>query len=1084
MVREMGLEPTLRWNRLLRPARLPFRHSRITIFTIPRATIFGKKTVKRKTALTDTETDSTMGLTVCLTDRRTIWEGTVVEWMLCHEDLAIAKLGSEPQRAYYVPFERPTGAFEKRETSALFHSLSGEWGFRYFPSFADFCRLVQESGLPEPDGTIAVPSNWQISRADLPGIDRPQYTNIAYPIPFDPPYVPVENPTGLYTRTFSWKVREGRRGYLVMEGVDAAFYLFVNGTFTGYGEIPHSTAEFDVTPYLQEGENRIHVAVLKWCKGTYLDDQDKIRLSGIFRDVYLLDRPENHVTDYTVRTSLPDGETAEVAVELKGTASAGAAVSLFDPEGNRLETQNADPKGNVRFLVQNPRLWNAEEPTLYELRIEAAGEHFAEAVGLREIRIEDSVFHINGAPVRFRGANRHDSDPVTGYAVTEEAMERDLRLMKAHNINAVRTSHYPNDPRFYQWCDRLGLYVIDEADLECHGVTMTGLGGYEDSFNRLADDPAWLGLFLERQIALVERDKNRPCVVMWSMGNESGWGCNFEECLRWIHERDTTRPVHYEGASNVGGYPGDSQPGPDVTSRMYPGIDWCRTYCESRRDPRPLVLCEFCHAMGNGPGDIGDYWEALDRYPQFAGGFIWEWCDHAVEAGRTESGEPRYLYGGDFGERHHDGNFCADGLVMPDRTPSTGLLEVKAVWRPVDVRPVRLEEGRIAVVNRLDFRTLSHLRGTWEITRNGETFSRGDLPLLNTPARGTEEIQLPYTLPEDGVCALNLRFYQQDEAAGIPAGTEAAFVQLSLPVQPAAECPETSLGGRVICQRQGDSFVLSAGPSTLVYDSQTAAFRSWSVRGRELLRQPMSFQVWRAPTDNDRNIQNTWRRAGYDHLKTRVYHTAVREENGACVLESAISLVPEQTLAPMIRADVCWTVQSDGRVHLETRVRVEEAAPYLPRFGIRLFLSESIDNLTYFGYGPYESYIDAHQASHMGRFVSTVKEQAVPYIRPQEQGSHYACTFAELTAPDGTGLRAEGRPCFDFSALPYSAEELEAAPHRHDLPPSSGPVWSLDYRQSGIGSNSCGPELAEAYRLGEKTFTFAVSIFPLSELTN
>ena len=879
-------------------------------------------------------------------------------------------------------------------------------------------------------------------------------------------------------------MREGRRGYLVMEGVDAAFYLFVNGTFAGYGEIPHSTAEFDVTPYLKEGENRLHVLVLKWCKGTYLDDQDKIRLSGIFRDVYLLDRPETHVTDYIVRTTVSAGETAEVAVELKGAAAAGARVSLLDPDGKLLEEQAADRDGKACFCVRSPRLWNAEEPVLYELRIEAAGEHIAEAVGLREIRIKDGVFQINGAPVRFRGVNRHDSDPVTGYAVTEEAMERDLRLMKAYNINAVRTSHYPNDPRFYQWCDRLGFYVIDEADLECHGVTMTGLGSYEGSFDRLADDPAWRDLFLERQRALVERDKNRPCVVMWSMGNESGWGCNFEEALRWIHERDNTRPVHYEGASNVGGYPGDSQPGPDVTSRMYPEIDWCRTYCESRRDPRPLVLCEFCHAMGNGPGDIGDYWEALEQYPQFAGGFIWEWCDHAVSAGQTETGEPRYLYGGDFGECRHDGNFCVDGLVLPDRTPSTGLLEVSAVWRPVDVRPVRLEEGRIAVVNRQDFRTLSHLCGTWEITRDGETASRGDLPLLDTPARGTEEIRLPYILPEDGVCALNLRFYQRDGDAWVTAGTEAAFVQLPLPVRKAAAVPQPAPDGRVVCREQGDHVILIAGPSTLVYDLQTASFRSWSVRGRELLRRPMTFQVWRAPTDNDRNVQNAWRAAGYHQLQTRVYHTAIQKVEGACVLESAISLVPEQMLAPMIRADVRWTVQADGGLHLETRVRVEEAAPYLPRFGIRLFLAEDIRHLTYFGYGPYESYIDAHRASHMGRFVSTVEEQAEPYIRPQEQGNHHACTFAELTAPDGTGLRAEGRPCFDFSALPYSAEELEAAPHRYDLPSSSGTVWSLDYRQSGIGSNSCGPALAEAYRLGEKAFTFAVQLSPSSELSN
>lgn len=1002
-----------------------------------------------------------------------------MEWIACHEDMAVVKRGCQPPRSYYIPFDRPVAADEKRENSALFHSLCGEWGFRYFASFSSFERQLRDEGLPPAETSIAVPSNWQLAKADMPGIDRPQYTNIAYPIPFDPPYVPVENPTGLYTRSFSWRVREGRRAYLVLEGVDAAFYLFVNGELSGYSEIPHSTAEFDITPYLREGENQIHAAVLKWCKGTYLDDQDKIRLSGIFRDVYLLDRPEGHLADYTVRTCLRPGGTAEVLLDIPGSVPEGACVRLLDPAGAMLAEQTPDGMGRCVFTVDHPRLWNAEEPVLYTLQIEAAGEYISEAVGLREIRIEGGEFRLNGSPVRFRGVNRHDSDPVTGYAVTEEAMERDLRLMKAHHINAVRTSHYPNDPRFYEMCDRLGFYVIDEADLECHGVTMTGLGSYEEGFDRLADDPAWRELFLERQVALVERDKNRPCVVMWSMGNESGWGCNFKEALRWIHERDDTRPVHYEGASNVGGYPGDTQPGPDVTSRMYPEIGWCRDYCESRRDPRPLLLCEFCHAMGNGPGDIGDYWDALEGYPNFAGGFIWEWCDHAVQEGVTADGTPRYLYGGDFGERRHDGHFCVDGLVLPDRSPSTGLLEAKAVWQPVGVRPVCLEEGRIAVTNRLDFRTLAYLEGNWEITRDGETAARGPLPRLDISPRGTEEIQLSFPLPEDGRCFLNLRFTLREPVDGLPAGSEAAFVQLPLPVSGHGAAPKPRPKGRVDCRWEGETLWLSGEGWRMAYDRQTALFRSWTVHGKALFRQPMTFQIWRAPTDNDQNVQAAWRGAGYDRLRPRVYRTALREGDGGCVIESEVALVPDQMLAPMIRMDVRWSVGPDGSLSLETRVRVEEAAPFLPRFGIRLFLDAGLEKAAYFGYGPYESYADAHRASHMGRFLTTARDGYVPYIRPQEHGNRHACVYAEVTDGTGWGLRAEGRPRFDFSLLPYTAEELEAAPHRQDLPSSSGPVLCLDYRQSGIGSNSCGPALASAYRLEEKAFAFAVSLSPL-----
>lgn len=1002
-----------------------------------------------------------------------------MEFIACHEDMAVIKQGCQPPRAYYIPFDRPAAAGEKREDSALFHSLCGEWGFRYFSSFAAFERILRETGLPQTEETIPVPSNWQLAKAGLPGIDRPQYTNIAYPIPFDPPHVPVENPTGLYTRTFSWQVRKERRAYLVFEGVDAAFYLFVNGTFAGYSEIPHSTAEFDVTPYLQDGENRIHAAVLKWCKGTYLDDQDKIRLSGIFRDVYLLDRPDGHVVDYTIRTVLQPGGTAEVRLDIQPPVPAGASVRLMNPTGEVLAEQAPDETGRCRFTVEQPRLWNAEEPVLYTLQIQAAGEYISEAVGLREIRIEDGVFRLNGSPVRFRGVNRHDSDPVTGYAVTEEAMELDLRLMKAHHINAVRTSHYPNDPRFYELCDRLGFYVIDEADLECHGVTLTGLGGFEESFDRLADDPAWRELFLERQIALVERDKNRPCVMMWSMGNESGWGCNFKEALHWIHGRDETRPVHYEGASNVGGYPGDSQPGPDVTSRMYPEIGWCRDYCESRRDPRPLVLCEFSHAMGNGPGDIGDYWEALEGYPNFAGGFIWEWCDHAVQAGTAADGTPCYLYGGDFGEQRHDGHFCVDGLVLPDRTPSTGLLEAKAVWQPVAVRPVCLEEGRVAVSNRLDFRSLAYLEGSWEMTRDGETIECGTLPPLDTPPRETEEIRLPYSLPDRGLCFLNLRFTRREPADGQPTGSEAAFVQLPLPVLPqeAGRCPR--MDGRVDCRWEGGTLWLSGKGWRMAYDGQTGLFRSWTVGEKAILRKPMTFQVWRAPTDNDQYVQAAWRKAGYDRLRPRVYRTALREEDGGCVIESAVSLSADQMLAPMIRADIRWIVAADGRLDLEIRARVEDAAPFLPRFGIRLFLEEGLDQVTYFGYGPHENYADARRASYMGRFHTTARESYVPYIRPQEHGNRHACTYAEVTDGAGRGLRAEGRAPFDFSLLPYTAEELEAAPHRQELPPSLGPVLSLDYRQSGIGSNSCGPALAPVYRLEEKAFVFGMTLYPL-----
>ena len=429
-----------------------------------------------------------------------------MEWIACHEDMAVVKRGCQPPRSYYIPFDRPVAADEKRENSALFHSLCGEWGFRYFASFSSFERQLRDEGLPPAETSIAVPSNWQLAKADMPGIDRPQYTNIAYPIPFDPPYVPVENPTGLYTRSFPGGCGRDGAPTSYWKGWTPRFTCSSTGNYPDTVKFPIPRRNSTLPPTCG-GENQIHAAVLKWCKGTYLDDQDKIRLSGIFRDVYLLDRPEGHLADYTVRTCLRPGERRRCCWISRARSREGACVRLLDPAGAMLAEQTPDGMGRCVFTVDHPRLWNAEEPVLYTLQIEAAGEYISEAVGLREIRIEGGEFRLNGSPVRFRGVNRHDSDPVTGYAVTEEAMERDLRLMKAHHINAVRTSHYPNDPRFYEMCDRLGFYVIDEADLECHGVTMTGLGRYEEGFDRLADDPAWRELFLERQVALVERDK-------------------------------------------------------------------------------------------------------------------------------------------------------------------------------------------------------------------------------------------------------------------------------------------------------------------------------------------------------------------------------------------------------------------------------------------------------------------------------------------------------------------------------------------------------------------------------------------------
>lgn len=990
-----------------------------------------------------------------------------------HEDLRSVSVNSLPGRAYYVPFSKPVSSASLREDSSQFLLLSGDWEFRYYPAFSDFCkdeeRLTVE-GIAFSD-RIAVPSNWQLEKLSDPAVDAPQYVNAAYPFPYDPPYVPLNNPTGVYRRRFVVEKAENRRQYLLFEGVDAGFYVWINGAFVGYGEVPHSTTEFDVTDRLVHGCNTIVVAVLKWCKGSYLNDQDKIRLSGIFRDVYLLDRPEGHLADYTVTTRLLPEDRAEVVVQLE-KAPAETTAELVSPTGEKQQARIRD--GCLRFVVEKPALWTAETPALYELLLIAGGEYVAEAVGIREISVQEGVVLLNGSPIKLRGVNRHDSHPVTGYANTPDRMMDDLLLMKRHNVNAVRTSHYPNDPRFYQMCDRLGLYVMDEADMECHGVCCTGEGEYPSCYDQIAADPRWEAMILQREALLVARDKNRPCILFWSAGNESGWGTNLEKAVALLHEMDGTRLVHYEGASNVGGYPGDSQPGPDVVSRMYADPAWCEEFCRSRRDMRPLVLCEYSHAMGNGPGDLADYAAVMDRYDQFVGGFVWEWCDHAVQTGVDANGRPIYAYGGDFGDTPNDGNFCVDGLVLPDRTPSPGLLEHKYVMQPVRIEAVDMAAGHFRLTNAYDFIDLSHTECLWSVEVNGEVIQTGTVA-LHVPARQEEDIRLPLEIPAAGPASLYLSVRQRVATPVWAPGDEIAAASFLLVSRPVSVSKETA---RQLCPdvcRDGDRVLIKGEGFTYCYAADKAVFEQCTVEDRELLLEPMAFQLWRAPTDNDRNIKNWWRdKGGYDRSRIRVYSWDVSCEEHAVVIKSRIAFCAV-SLAPSVRAQIEWRIQGDGTIDLHADVTHRRGAVYLPRFGIRLVLDSRYDRLEYYGNGPHESYVDMHRASRFGRFEQRVSEAAFPYVRPQETGNHYHTIWLRVLGEKQRPLYITGEEAFDCSVLPYTAEELEAASHRHELPPGRHTVVSVDYRQSGIGSNSCGPSLAEAYQVAG-SFRFSVRL--------
>ena len=989
-----------------------------------------------------------------------------------HEDLSVQHVRCERPRSYYVPFGSSEDIFnKKREDSDRFGLLSGSWSFHFFKNIDRVPDNIVNPSIPlDMKTALPVPSVWQMYR-----YDQIQYTNTRYPIPCDPPFIPDENPVGVYSRDFvcpsDW---DNFNKYMVFEGVDSAFYLYVNGAFVGYSEVPHSTSEFNITEYLHEGANRVTVLVFKWSTGTYLEDQDKFRWSGIFRDVYLLGRPRGHLRDYRVRTLLSDDmRRATVSVDLEVLNATDGVVTLFDPDGKEVGRVRPDAEGHAEMVVNRPILWNAESPELYGLLIEVAGEYIADFVGMRRVEICDGIFLFNSKPIKLKGVNRHDSDPYTACVVDEDHMLRDIALMKQHNINAVRTSHYPNDPRFLQLCDRYGLYVIDEADIEAHGLV-------EHDFSIITEGEEWRDAILDRVERLVERDKNRPCVIGWSMGNESGYGENFRLALEWKKRRDPDRFLHYE--SIFGKWVEATEKFPvaaDVFSRMYASPEYCRQACEENEDKtRPFMLCEYSHAMGNGPGDLKDYWDVIFAQPRFMGAFVWEWCDHAVYDGTTEDSKPRFLYGGDSGERFHDGNFCVDGLVGPDRTVKQGLKELKAVIQPVRVEAIDLVEGEFEITNLYDFAHLSRFECRWELTSNGEILESGSLGALPIPPQRSERVKLGYTLPENkGRCYVRFRFLQLGIGELLTEGDEMAFAQFKLPVSTKkvlVDMPQMPIeideSDRRI-QLRGQGFCH-------VFDKTLGTFRQLTYGERKMLAMPMSFNLWRAPIDNQRFIVNEQRNARYHASQVRVYSTGVTVRSGSAVIDQEISFVSEGE-RPHIRAHAVWTVNRAGDIDLMTEVSVEENAPDLPRFGLRIILDKTADRVDYFGYGPNESYIDKHRSQHKGRFRFLVSRQFPEYIKPQDFGNRFDTDWAAVLDNEGIGLMLCGEgDTFDFSALPFTQEELERKRHSFELEPYGRTVLCADYRHSGVGSHSCGPALAQKYRI-PKEFTFNLTVRPV-----
>ena len=684
-----------------------------------------------------------------------------------YEDLSILHDNTMPMRSYYIPASQKMNTLiEHREDSDRFQLLNGVWKFQYYKSVYDLKEAFYRTSFNTKDfDDITVPGVWQIA-----GYDSPQYTNIRYPFPFDPPYLPQDIPCGAYVRKFTYHENiDAPRIYLNFEGVDSCFFVWLNGKYTGYSQVPHATAEFDVTEFLEEGENTIAVLVLKWCDGSYLEDQDKFRMNGIFRDVYLLKRPERAIWDYHITTQIKEN-TAKVKLNVTFDFSIPVSVTIEDQARAVVATGTISDDGSIEFKIPNPTLWNTEHPYLYTLTLQSSYETIVDYIALRTIEIRDKVIYFNGQKIKFRGVNRHDSDPETGFTVSVPQIKKDLSLMKQHNFNSIRSSHYPNAPYFYQMCDLYGFMVIEEADIEAHGPYMlyrkedTNYNRFKRWNEKIADDPIWEESILDRVQHMVQRDKNRFCIVMWSIGNESAYGCNFEKALRWTKKFDPYRLTQYESARYRNYDVTYDYSNLDLYSRMYPAMNEIEEYLEEDGS-KPFLLVEYCHAMGNGPGDLEDYFQLIQKDDRMCGGFVWEWCDHAIAHGKTESGKTIYYYGGDHDEELHDGNFCMDGLVFPDRTPHTGILEYKNVYRPVRVVSYDQETGKLVLHNYLDFDDLKdYLDIRFEVIKDGlSTVQKGKLSPFSVMPHTDGVTELNVTIPSEGKIYLKLIYRLKKE---------------------------------------------------------------------------------------------------------------------------------------------------------------------------------------------------------------------------------------------------------------------------------------------------------------------------------
>ena len=995
-----------------------------------------------------------------------------------HKSLNDLHVGCEPSRAYFIPYHSEAATKLPRDHSAFFKSLVGEWDFKFYPSVTE---AEDPRGEVSFSDKMKVPSNWQYEIGR--GYDVPQYTNVNYPYPVDPPHVPEKNPAALYRRSFTLDgiFVSGKDIFVNFEGVDSCFYLFVNGQFVGYSQVSHMTSEFNITSFVCEGKNEIALLVLKWCDGSYLEDQDMYRASGIFREVYLLSRERARITDVFVKPELSSELTsARLDVEISANAKAELEYKLLDKGGTPVASGKASVSGTETVTVirelDSPKLWSDESPYLYTLLIRSGAEYLSFPIGFKKIEIIGKVVYVNGKKVKAKGVNRHDSHPVLGHATPYEHMLRDVMIMKSHNVNTVRTSHYPNDPRFPALCDEYGLYMIDEADLETHGM-----GIYRDHAP-LTDDAEWCEAYLDRAERMLERDKNHPSIIMWSVGNESGPGKNHEAMREYFKRRDPSRIVHVEDASRraahiederARGIFGDVEPEYyrsyiDIESRMYPDLHHLEEkYLKSKKIKHPTFLCEYSHAMGNGPGDVGDYVELMYKYDSFFGGCIWEFTDHSVAIGKRRHAEPSFIYGGDSGEFPHDSNFCVDGLVYPDRKIHTGLIEAKEAYRPLSLE---YTDGVLTVKSRRHFTSLEDLAILYTVECDGKPTDSGTLGVLKIAPGAKRSYKLP--VKACGFTTLNLKVVYVKEYPYANIGDTVATSQFI--ISDSYSSPSILFGTPTLSESRC-GYVIDIGDAHFEMGKESGLIEKITSDGCDLITAPVSPYIWRAPTDNDRRVKRKWTEVLYDKASPECYGTSVSVSDGEIEVSCRIAL-SAPSREPFLKGTVVYKFTSSG-LSVSADMEKGDGLPPLPRFGFRFTMPEGAENIRYFGYGPYESYEDKRLASRISLFRTTATENFEHYVRPQENCAHYGCKWADVTLTYGQGLHFSA-DSFSLSASHFTPECLTETAHDYELTPDRETTVIVDYRNAGIGSHSCGPELAPKYRISERKINFTFNIKP------